>query len=385
MKYVPLGTYSVDQPTYEVDKYGRERHGSNTYTVSYGKRDRNRSGYDRGSSSDWKFPTKYGRYSYSAGQSKGITLFKTYTEATSLRRGFVPSVSTVSGALSRDGHSGGDYSDFNRLNRAEVEAKNKIGDQRINLSVTAGEGRKAALGIIENGHRVMTAFNAIRKGKFKDVRDALRVSGGRDPVGKDASSQWLEYQYAWTPLLMDVKNGYDEFRRKALDPNCIFSVVRNVSETGSINSHTYDGWRILGSCEKKTQVKLWFTIDDPYLYRMQQLGLANPASLAWELLPFSFVVDWFLPIGELIESTTATMGTKFHAGYNTQFIENDCYAIDVPGSAVSLQSSTVQHIRTRQYDRQPYRDFPKPVPYIKDPFSLSHGLSFLALLRTTIK
>jgi hypothetical protein len=32
------------------------------------------------------------------------------------------------------------------------------------------------------------------------------------------------------------------------------------------------------------------------------LGLYDPAGLAWELLPFSFVADWFVPIGNYLEN-----------------------------------------------------------------------------------
>jgi hypothetical protein len=38
------------------------------------------------------------------------------------------------------------------------------------------------------------------------------------------------------------------------------------------------------------------------------LGLTNPALVGWELVPFSFVVDWFTPIGSWLESLTAFEG-----------------------------------------------------------------------------
>lgn len=41
---------------------------------------------------------------------------------------------------------------------------------------------------------------------------------------------------------------------------------------------------------------------------MSDFGLVNPASIAWELIPFSFVVDWLYPVGQLIASTTDLLG-----------------------------------------------------------------------------
>jgi hypothetical protein len=34
----------------------------------------------------------------------------------------------------------------------------------------------------------------------------------------------------------------------------------------------------------------------------RSLGLVNPAEIAWEVVPYSFVVDWFLPIGSYISA-----------------------------------------------------------------------------------
>lgn len=39
---------------------------------------------------------------------------------------------------------------------------------------------------------------------------------------------------------------------------------------------------------------------------MAQLGLLNPEIVAWELLPFSFVADWFIPIGSYLEARSIT-------------------------------------------------------------------------------
>jgi hypothetical protein len=33
----------------------------------------------------------------------------------------------------------------------------------------------------------------------------------------------------------------------------------------------------------------------------RQMGLGNPASILWERIPWSFVLDWFIPIGTYLE------------------------------------------------------------------------------------
>jgi hypothetical protein len=35
---------------------------------------------------------------------------------------------------------------------------------------------------------------------------------------------------------------------------------------------------------------------------IRQMGVLDPLSVAWEVLPFSFVADWFIPIGTYLEN-----------------------------------------------------------------------------------
>lgn len=41
---------------------------------------------------------------------------------------------------------------------------------------------------------------------------------------------------------------------------------------------------------------------NPVYDTLFRAGLANPASIAWELIPFSFIVDWFVNVGDVIAS-----------------------------------------------------------------------------------
>jgi hypothetical protein len=50
------------------------------------------------------------------------------------------------------------------------------------------------------------------------------------------------------------------------------------------------------------------TVSKSYLFEMyeemsaaRQMGLANPTTIIWERIPWSFVVDWFIPIGTYLD------------------------------------------------------------------------------------
>lgn len=46
-----------------------------------------------------------------------------------------------------------------------------------------------------------------------------------------------------------------------------------------------------------------------------RFGLLNPLSVAWELMPLSFVADWFLPIGSYLSGFDANLRFDVTSGY----------------------------------------------------------------------
>lgn len=49
-------------------------------------------------------------------------------------------------------------------------------------------------------------------------------------------------------------------------------------------------------------------VTNPNLLLFNQLGLVNPAYVLWDAVPFSFVADWFLPVGRYLQSYSDWVG-----------------------------------------------------------------------------
>jgi hypothetical protein len=50
-----------------------------------------------------------------------------------------------------------------------------------------------------------------------------------------------------------------------------------------------------------------------------QMGFVNPLSVAWEVVPWSFLVDWVVNVGDVINSLTDLVGLELEDVYITRF------------------------------------------------------------------
>lgn len=81
---------------------------------------------------------------------------------------------------------------------------------------------------------------------------------------------------------------------------------------------------------------------DPKVATLAQLNLLNPASIAWEVTPFSFVIDWLFPIGTYLASLDDKIGYSLSDAYTTtlvrgKFLER-CGAPSTPSTYVGFNT-----------------------------------------------
>jgi hypothetical protein len=138
-----------------------------------------------------------------------------------------------------------------------------------------------------------------------------------------------------------------------------------------------------------------YTIDSKLKAFAAQTGFTNPINLAWEVLPYSFVVDWFLPIGPYLETLSAFDGLAFLDGYVTNatvqytLASHDFYG-RFPANETPIYTMWDKRARYwRQYiqiNRQRITSFPGAVmPSFKNPLSITHAMNGLSLLRAAFR
>lgn len=201
------------------------------------------------------------------------------------------------------------YSDNAKL-YGKLEEMYDLSD--FNAGIFAGELGKTTDLLADRARQLAKALLAAKNGRFAQAAAALGVGGSRkvspstskrhrDDAGPQdpqrISDGWLELQYGWKPLLADVYDLADTIA-KADKPRMKRIVARHSIPwipTISVPSHFY----VNGYGRMSKQIVAYVSEDRPSW--PVALGLTDPLSIGWELTPFSFVVDWFMPVGDWLK------------------------------------------------------------------------------------
>lgn len=283
--------------------------------------------------------------------------------------------------------SGAELPRNNDRNRAEVEALVKLKDMKVNFGEALAESRSTIQHLAHTTKTLLSAYSYAKRGKWGKVLNQLKIKPGRRWSTKDPAGRWLELQFGWTPLMSDIKGLYDLSQSQLREKAQLFSGERNLvtqyeaEELMPYDSTVSEATSVLFYGTRGTAVKLYAKVRDSDIANATSLGLTDPLQVAWALVPFSFAIDWVLPVGSYLEALGAVKGLDFVSGTRTEFTNGQ--VVVTTGYLKSADGSPfgqTGHVAT--VARSTYTSFPFPLPYVKSPFSTSHMISALALFRT---
>lgn len=275
--------------------------------------------------------------------------------------------------------------------RAVTKALAQFKDGGFNAALFFAEGRKAIDMIADRTHQVRD-FLSWAHGDRKGSR------GRRTP--DQVQKAWLEVQYGWLPLLNDLSGALSALAGN-LNKEVVVAKASAASEETKVNKTFATGtgyptiaWeksRAIIRNRSACVVKLKGLLNSRAAATAASLGLTNPLELAWELIPYSFVVDWFVPIGNTLSAIDATTGYTFAGGSITRFYKGEVEAtVDRATWNTSTNNTCVQKGdgtgMLMTLNRQVYTGFPfPPPPRFKNPLSVTHGLNAIALLTDVLR
>lgn len=239
-----------------------------------------------------------------------------------------------------------DMDQFDRTKRKASEKFYKsLRDSDLNLAVDIAEWKQASGMIASTGNKLAELALKIRKRArvISLIQELIFNKYGNDPRhpevrrlrrklpkkhryyygGESAvfARTWLEYQYGWRPLLSTLYGLVDLQRNHAK-----FMRIKGSSKlTNTVTTLEHAGVGLTSvttiTNTSMSQVVCDVAVDSSILNDVSRLTTLNPAAIAWELVPYSFVVDWFFDIGRYLEELESSLafgvGLRFKRGFTT--------------------------------------------------------------------
>lgn len=188
--------------------------------------------------------------------------------------------------------------------------REKVAGSDFNFAVFLAEGSESLKLLANSATRLTNAYSAMSKGNLGKAWRAL----ANGPIPKRVSAQkstsqnWLEMQYGWKPLLKDAEAGAQFLAHLSLG-GCR-QTVRTTKRKPLREYYSLDpdagrmaiGW----DASMAKTIKATFTD----VSTVALSGLGDPASVIWEKLPYSFVADWFIPIGSFLSARGLAASVK---------------------------------------------------------------------------
>lgn len=186
------------------------------------------------------------------------------------------------------------------------------------------------------------ALNLVRKTRKVLSGKTLRamIARGKKVYGGTrlpdaASGVYLEWRYGWNPLLRSIDDTCHAIAENMNQTKRRFTGRGYASGEDHQSKSAVSYWNPL-SCSNggmkneaitdKSQRVTWRAgvLAEGYLSSASNLGVsfADVPSTAWELVPYSFVVDWFVGVGDWISAHRPTPGFSYLASWLTVLDES---------------------------------------------------------------
>lgn len=244
----------------------------------------------------------------------------------------------------------------------------------IDLGVALGEYSETAEFIASTLKKSVEMMRSLRKGNLSDALRIYNTSShktlrgtGKVPYRSrpdvravlDASADTqLMTSFALRPLINDVFDAINVLNNGLENPQGLVTTVRASHKSNDkFEDKKTVGVITYGSSfdyEVSVSGKIRYVSENPIFSTFESLGLSNPLSVAWELVPLSFVLDWFIPVGAYIENVFPPKGLKFIDGYTYSKARASTYQYtDIPGWYTTYNGE-------EQFkDRHPLYSFPR--------------------------
>ena len=210
------------------------------------------------------------------------------------------------------------YFNTHLRNKLYSKLRDKVYSQ-ASLGVSLAEFGQSSRMIIARAGQLFEFGKALRRFDFIKAARILKMSTVPKRVGakKSFANNYLEFHFGWSPLIGDIYDAIDVFNSPVDDffPVVQESIIVPAKVLKPVASGGYYDRMTIGASKIKSRAGCKVRINNPNLHLANQLGLTNPALIAYELIPFSFVANWFVSVEEFLSQGTDYLGLTVTDGW----------------------------------------------------------------------
>lgn len=206
----------------------------------------------------------------------------------------------------------------------QTEVSAEIATQATQSLVSLVEGPKT-LSMLAKAYKFLRRPLGDAMRELRVTRSMLRDRATRAQVLDKASNAWLEGRYGWRPFIYDVMGHVDAMlsqttirkteRVKSAPIEGTWSTT-NDAVTSVAGNRVWWTYKVTA----RSYVRCGQTVDFPVSLassRAFHYGLYDVTGTAWELIPLSFVYDWFLNVGDMLKALQVYAYADERIGWNT--------------------------------------------------------------------
>jgi hypothetical protein len=208
------------------------------------------------------------------------------------------------------------------IDKAVNKAWSNIEVAEVQSLVMLGESEKTVYSLCSIFRRLIRIIKAIKKAEVWYLKRQIKH--------EELQQRYMELRYALRPLMYDVKGITAALQTKASDRPLRVTfrgAAQDDDRTSSIDVtpvlyHNFVGdWTYDVTIEKVAVTDV--IVRSGVLTAMENIhaldvwGTTQPIESVWELIPLSFIIDWFFTVGDTIAAFTPNFGVKTLSSWYT--------------------------------------------------------------------
>lgn len=196
----------------------------------------------------------------------------------------------------------------------ELDMRTKIKDLSVNLGQSVFEYRETASLFKRGASAVYDAWRCAKSlGTKRRACSKLKKRFKNLDIHSVASAE-LTIAFGIAPLLGDIHASLEQLQTALSKPLIRRMVVTKSARADVVTSYGDQSGKAHWKLTRSNRAVVYVRLNPNHC----DFTMGNPLEVAWELVPFSFVVDWMIPVGDYLSALDALKGVDSITGTLTE-------------------------------------------------------------------